>query len=61
MTMAVAQALLKSREQKRDFREILVEEMQDFGRRYPERGYGCDFASWLDSKEPQPYNSYGNG
>lgn len=61
MTLAVAQALLKSREQKRDFKEILIEEMQDFGRRYPGRGYGCGFASWLDSKDPQPYNSYGNG
>ena len=61
MTIAVAQALLKAREQKRDFKEILVQEMQDFGKRYPGRGYGCGFASWLDSNDPKPYNSYGNG
>ena len=44
MTMAVAQALLKAREQPRDFKEILVQEMQDFGKRYPDRGYGCGHA-----------------
>lgn len=61
MTLAVAQALLKAREQQRDFKEILVQEMQNFGKRYPGRGYGCGFASWLDSNNPKPYNSYGNG
>jgi len=59
MTIAVAQALLKAREQQRDFKEILVQEMQDFGKRYPGRGYGSGFASWLDSNDPKPYNSYG--
>lgn len=39
----------------------LVEIMQDFGRRYPDRGYGGHFAIWLSEDEPQPYNSWGNG
>lgn len=61
MTIAVAQALLKAREQKLDFKQILIEEMQDLGRRYPGRGYGGSFARWLKTKDPKPYNSYGNG
>lgn len=61
MTIAVAQALLKAREQKLDFKQILIEEMQDLGRRYPGRGYGGSFARWLKTEDPKPYNSYGNG
>lgn len=32
-------------------------------RRYPKPmgGYGCSFADWIDSNDPQPYNSFGNG
>src|SRR5215211_5707687 len=33
----------------------------DFGRRYPRAGYGGNFHIWLAAKDPQPYNSYGNG
>ena len=33
----------------------------DFGRRYPDAGYGGNFYKWLTVKDPQPYNSYGNG
>ncbi|MDD7374658.1 MAG: DUF1810 family protein [Bacilli bacterium] len=29
--------------------------------RYPSAGYGRMFSSWLRSKEPKPYGSYGNG
>lgn len=61
MTMAVAQALIKAREQNRDFKELIVQEMQDFGKRYPGRGYGFGFANWLNSNDPKPYNSFGNG
>lgn len=68
MTVAVASAILKSREEhfhggKRSFQEILVSEMQDYGRRYPNPtgAYGGHFAMWLREKDPKPYNSYGNG
>ena len=32
-------------------------------RRFPEPmgSYGCSFANWIDSNNPQPYNSFGNG
>lgn len=53
MTVAVADWLLG-----RD----LVDSMRDWGRRYPDRGYGGKFRGWLFSQERQsPYNSFGNG
>ncbi len=41
--------------------ERLAEIMLDLCRRYPNRGYGGRFANWICDKDPQPYNSYGNG
>lgn len=61
MTIAVANALLRSRQESVPFREMVVREMRDFGGRYPGRGYGGKFALWLWVDEPSPYNSYGNG
>lgn len=80
MTVAVANALLETREKqsksrikkrergaltyeykKISFKEELIQQMQDFGRRYPNRGYGGMFAGWIVSDNPQPYNSFGNG
>ncbi|KAA6386014.1 MAG: putative dinitrogenase reductase, partial [Streblomastix strix] len=29
--------------------------------KYPEAGYGHTFLDWLASKDPKPYNSFGNG
>lgn len=34
---------------------------KDFGRRYPGRGYGDNFQTWLLSDTMDPYNSWGNG
>lgn len=68
MTVAVAKAIMQSREERlgtRDvsFHKILVDAMQDFGRRYPHPtgAYGGRFAQWLRQENPQPYGSYGNG
>lgn len=70
MTVAVAKAILLSRREQfekkengKGFREILVEVMRDFGRRYPHPtgAYGGNFARWLRSRDPKPYGSYGNG
>lgn len=63
MTVAVANALLRSRTEEVGFKDVLVEEMRSFGRKYPnpQGAYGGRFAAWLQSEEPQPYNSYGNG
>ena len=68
MTVAVAKAIMLRREaqekgEARPFRDILIATMQDFGRRYPTpKGfYGSHFALWLQSAQPAPYQSYGNG
>ena len=42
-------------------KDLIVESMKYWGRRYPDAGYGCNFDRWLYSKEPLPYNSFGNG
>ena len=54
-TIAIADALLKDR----DFGASL----HDWCNRYshPMGGYGCSFAKWVHSPNPQPYNSFGNG
>lgn len=61
MTVAVANALLRSRAENRPFKPMLVQEMQSLGRKYPYAGYGGLFSSWLFDADPQPYNSFGNG
>ena len=71
MTIAVADAFLEcfagkgkcriSDLDEDDLKAKLVEKMQDYGRRYPYAGYGCNFAYWLEDENPQPYNSFGNG
>jgi len=34
---------------------------QDYARRFPHRGYGSHFSSWIHHPDPKPYNSFGNG
>ena len=53
MTMAVADAVLN----KKDFTKTIW----TYGRKYPNRGYGGMFRTWLKSDNPQPYDSFGNG
>jgi ADP-ribosylglycohydrolase len=38
-----------------------AEAYQSFGKKYPHRGYGGSFQSWIYSENPAPYNSWGNG
>ena len=62
MTIAVAEALLDSRgEDDERVRMALIRSMRRWGRKYPHAGYGYRFSRWLRAKDPQPYNSYGNG
>lgn len=71
MTVAVAAALLKTREQTREqtraaeseenFKRILTGSMHYYGARYPHAGYGGRFGYWLECRSRQPYNSFGNG
>ena len=62
MTFAVAEAFRKT--QKRNFPNLqkqAIKEMQYFGKLYPDAGYGRSFGFWLQQKNPQPYESFGNG
>ncbi|MBR2141541.1 MAG: ADP-ribosylglycohydrolase family protein [Rickettsiales bacterium] len=61
LTIAVAKALLTSREDFSDLTDNTVKFLQEFGNNYPNRGYGVHFLGWLNADEPLPYNSWGNG
>ena len=61
MTVAVAKALLDAKPDYSDLGEVAVQKMREIGRNYPFCGYGAGFYNWMYSKEPKPYNSYGNG
>ncbi len=53
LSVAVADAILTGRPYQQSLREL--------GRRYPRAGYGGSFSLWLQSDDPRPYNSWGNG
>ena len=53
LTVATAHAILTHSNYTVSFKE--------FGRRYPNAGYGASFYQWLFSPESSPYNSWGNG
>ncbi len=53
LTIAVADVLLNKRSP--------VHAFKDWGRRYPESGWGGHFKRWLFSDETAPYGSFGNG
>ncbi len=61
MTMAVAQALLDCAGAEDGLPAAVVVRMQEFGRKYPYAGYGRRFRAWLESVDPHPYESFGNG
>lgn len=61
MTITVARALMSYKNCGGSFREILIEQMQYLGNKYPYAGYGGMFSDWLHNPDPEPYNSYGNG
>lgn len=54
MTIAIADAILHNK----DFAQTIL----DYGKRYPNRGYGTSFFKWLAHDTPAPpHNSWGNG
>ena len=54
MTLAIANWLINEEKD-------LIGELQRFGRKYPNAGYGGTFSEWIRSDNPLPYNSWGNG
>jgi ADP-ribosylglycohydrolase len=63
MTLAVGWVFLDAQPNadERWIRFRLIKEMQRYGKQYPNAGYGGMFRRWLRERDPQPYNSYGNG
>lgn len=61
MTIAVAEAFMDAPDDEAVIRRRLIQSMQKWGHRYPHAGYGLRFRLWLESRDPQPYNSWGNG
>lgn len=55
MTVAVADAIMHNRP--------IADTMREYGRKYPcpMGGYGARFSAWLQSPNPEPYDSFGNG
>lgn len=53
LSVAVAQAILDRKPYSRMAR--------DWALRYPDAGYGIMFLDWLETKDAEPYDSYGNG
>lgn len=53
LTVAVADAILRGRR--------YADSLQTWARKYPNAGYGGTFYRWIWQREPQPYNSWGNG
>ena len=62
MTLAVAEALMETYGKNDEtIRQALIRRMQEHGAAYPAAGYGGMFWQWLQSENPKPYNSCGNG
>ena len=61
MSAAVAAAVMQAVKKNTEPYKELVEKMQEFGRKYPGRGYGGHFSEWIYERDPEPYNSWGNG
>lgn len=53
LTVAVADCLLNKKKYAETFKE--------YGRKYPNAGYGGRFYKWIFSDDQQAYNSFGNG
>lgn len=63
MTLAVGLTFLDAQPSASDewILRILANRMRQFGKMYPNAGYGGMFRRWLRNPECQAYNSFGNG
>ena len=75
MTLAIANAILETEEKLKEtysesdnkeqylnsLKEKVICNMQLLGQVYPDGKYGGRFIQWIYSKNPKPYNSFGNG
>lgn len=61
MTCAIAEAVMHYKTSGGDLGRYAVHSMVEYGKMYPNAGYGGKFFDWLFSPQHEPYNSYGNG
>ena len=63
MTLAVGKAIMETgnRDDDEALKAAFVRCMRELGAAYPNAGYGGRFSHWLRSRDPKPYNSFGNG
>ena len=64
MTIAIADAVLNMESKGSGFensRDMYAAKLKEYGRAYPNAGYGGMFIKWLMSESFEPYGSYGNG
>lgn len=60
MSFAIAKVVLEF-PSRGDFYQLCNYYMRDFGKRYPNRGYGTKFQQWIADEDMGPYGSEGNG
>ena len=61
MTVAVADAIMMSQDHGIELGKAVQTSMRLLGKLHKDVSYGARFRDWLDSDDPQPYNSWGNG
>lgn len=69
MTVAVMEVLLQWQDMGRsfvpqnedEFHALVIATFKKYYQKYPDGDYGLGFIKWLESDNPQPYFSYGNG
>lgn len=61
MTIAIGRAILDSRPFALGLSRSAVKAMREVGQPYPACGFGGRFNHWMYCRNPEPYNSYGNG
>lgn len=61
MTLAVAKTILNCNGEYSNIKDVALKTIPEVGLKYPNCGYGPGFFRWLNSKEHEPYGSYGNG
>jgi ADP-ribosylglycohydrolase len=67
MTIAIADAILNKERHKNfitdsiEAKKTYAYKLREYGKKYPDAGYGQMFNEWLLSQELKPYNSFGNG
>ena len=61
MSFAIAQSILSCNGDMSNLSQLAIKSMQELGQAYPHAGYGGHFSSWIYTKNPTPYNSWGNG